>query len=531
MTTDAMVILEISAMDQVGGRTYTRTIHFFPFANEALRTQAEQQLKTGFLLLLYHWPFLCGTIALSPQTRQSNGSAVSKNHVKQSGLVAVHFSSKRPSMKDVDRLLCINTLTKDQFPYTYAELDTAGMPSFPLEDRLFFDTPSHSLEEQATPIIKTKVTFFDGGLAVAMGTNHAVFDGHSRSRMIDQWADFCRSLVQHNLMQDMPSESSVSPQVVYSMSNGEKNSTENGTSLPKPISAETCSLLPEVNEAETNLAAPWTTNIVADPSDVDGLLRDCPEYSILDQSKAPHYHSDNTTARFFVFSGAYVQDLKQRINAQLQADSTLPDSEKPTLSRFVCLTALIWHHLTLARLPHLDLEEESTLATLVGLRPRGLAPPDYFPGNAALHTMTSTSVAEVSSTTPDTLTKLALSVKRAINLVDGAFVARRAKLMASIPDVRRLCNIGESETLRRRAGLIVSSWTDFGMDTEWGIVGAGSSKPAWCRKPWSPAVGYAIVMPRRRGVEADWEVYLGYEERDGERLIEGLGRVTKRIVE
>ncbi|KAF2093340.1 hypothetical protein NA57DRAFT_61466 [Rhizodiscina lignyota] len=503
--TDPLKVLPIDLFGQVSARTYTRTMVMFAYCSPTQQQHGIEQLEDGLLRVLRRWPFLCGHV--TPTQANESQQLV--------GRVEVRYQSSRPEQQDLNRILTMATLTDAQFPSGYSNINYfEGMPSKYLQDQFFFNTPSLTYVDEPMPVFKAQITFCAGGLAVAMCTHHAVLDGGARFQVLQEWSRACHSL---------------NPAFKHKFE---------GVNLDLD---------------RVDLSPPWPSTPVETSADIKTLLHDCPEYFQLDDEKPLRYHSEDTLSRFFVFSGEYVQGLKERINTQIEADQSLwlsfvskrrrktgndekmeldppPTPVHPKLSSFVCLTALIWHHLMLARLPHLDLTEESTFATLVDLRARGIAPENYFPGNAVLHTIAKVPLAKVVSTAPDTLAKLALKIKAAIDAVDEEYVSKRTKLFASVPDVRRLSNIGEVETIRRGAGMICSSWTDFGMDTQWDIRGACSAKPEFYRKPHAPAVGYACVFPRRKGVESDWEVQLGFEARDRERLVGGLGQFTKRIV-
>lgn len=254
------------------------------------------------------------------------------------------------------------------------------------------------------------------------------------------------------------------------------------------------------------------------------------------------------TQRTFTFSAASLELLKTSIKGQLaeakiatflnaegeqllNASEKLPLAHSP-LSTFKCLAALLWHHVTRARLPRLqDLERSIMVQVAVGLKARGLVPQSAFPGFSVVNPTAYLSIGEVTSSAPGTLAKLAHFVRDTIDHVDDDYLSKVLQLITSIPDVTKICTTGEVE--RCDAGFLVNSWARFLGDTKWDVVGTSSSVPEWGRKASGPIEGYALVMPRRNDKDADWEVLLGLREEDMECLLADdtfLGWV-KRVVQ
>ncbi|KAI1505602.1 hypothetical protein F5X99DRAFT_368649 [Biscogniauxia marginata] len=110
-----------------------------------------------------------------------------------------------------------------------------------------------------------------------------------------------------------------------------------------------------------------------------------------------------------------------------------------------------------------------------------------------------------------------LIVRQAISSINKAYVQRRMALLEQLEEP-----VQASEACRRAAqsqseDMMFESLDYFAADINFGIPGAGidgDGRPRWIRIPWMALEGAVYVLPRRRGLDANWEVLvcLGYPE-------------------
>lgn len=529
--------IPLSPLDQVMLRNLARSMALFPFPDPSCREEATEQLRASLEMLIRKWPFLCGGVYDEPGEEraafESNGGTTKS--FKQAGRKVFRYPTELPANLEQAGLLQVTTCTKEEFPYTYADLAATGVPTEVLKSGLFFHVPlSPSYTERRDPAFQMKITFFDGGLALAICGHHTVMDGFSIARIVTQFAGFCHAVGKRMLMDEQQ----------------QKESGGRSCQVPETVAC--------VEEEIIDRTAVVERLTVERSPNFEKLLSSCPDFTHRDISGFQPYHDKTvgSTCRMFVFSGETVETLKKVLNEQVIKKPSLVipvmeqylgrktevvlesmlKSGRPPLTSYACLSALLWHYLTLARLPHLDPDEDSVFYNPVELRSRGVVPKSCFPGTAIVSSATRPlSVRTVADTTDPphaVLTRLAAHILGSILQVDETFLARRIELFSSAADISRLCSTGEASG-RQRAGLLANNWSSFAMtELEFGIVGASSSKPACVRKPWAPIEGYALIMPRSKGPEHDWEVYLGFRGEDGERLLDqekGLAALAKRV--
>ncbi|KAF2096397.1 hypothetical protein NA57DRAFT_58315 [Rhizodiscina lignyota] len=435
-------------------------------------------------------------------------SVVYNGSLSQRGLLCLRCPQNLPENLDVADMIHTTSLSETEFPYTYDQLKDQGMPARCFPKNIFLrNLPAMSSSGEAfSPIFGMQIYFFDGGMIVATICHHGIFSGEERAKFTQTLASNCKNIGEGKRFEDTE----------YAYAHDQ--------------------------EAQDHI---WASLTPPPPYDWRGVLKQCPEFTTCEGgNEEPIKDNTSVTSRLFTFSAASIRQLKDSIINQLSdsvrdrcantaasEDPGRKDNPLHSLSSFVCLTALVWHHLTLARVPRLDPEEPSSIFIPVNLRMRGLVPSMAFPGCSILEPCAELPVAEVASSAPDTLFKLAQFVRNAIDQVDHAYLSQRLQLFTSIPDVTELRHTGE--TARCRAGFKMNNWAMFGADAEWNIVGTATGAPEWVRKPWSAIEGYAIVLPRKNDPDADWEVTLGLREEDMEQLLgdnEFMASV-KRVVE
>lgn len=134
-------------------------------------------------------------------------------------------------------------------------------------------------------------------------------------------------------------------------------------------------------------------------------------------------------------------------------------------------------------------------------------------------------------TTP-LLAAAALTVRSAITRVTDTHIRNGISHILSLPTVA-LPNLRHNLDFHYNTDMYLTSWAFFGGSGPFIVPGTGVDREQWVRKPFSANDGAVIVLPRRGGEEADWDVQAELECGDMERLCEvgGLGEWAVRVVE
>lgn len=284
---------------------------------------------------------------------------------------------------------------------------------------------------------------------------------------------------------------------------------------------------------------------------VGALARDCPEYHYVankmvgptqpvlreggfDMSKVP------TDAKVFVFTEDTLLKLREKLRPRNRAGEII--GQMPSI--YVCISALAWAHIALARhetesqddgvsaagnatlmnpvnwIKRMKSVEEASSASQTNARTSGvqnaaingyITPPDethikvdeYF-GNATTKCLTTIPSQKLLDAARNRelgdLSDLSAAIRRSISAVDGSYVHARTRLYNALTDYRTL---GLEDDPRLWHDLQVNTWRPFGGDAVFDIPGIGGPrKPESIRKA---LVGgrcdyrNAIILPAAEG--------------------------------
>ena len=174
--------------------------------------------------------------------------------------------------------------------------------------------------------------------------------------------------------------------------------------------------------------------------------------------------------------------------------------------------ALIWKAISTARLPHLNLDDDSLLSRAVNGRHR-LQPalPDEFLGNIVAGASTTICLRQLTQEMP--LSSITLLIRRSLDKVDDFYIRSLATLIRSEDDKSTIT----FELPNPDRDITISSWAGLGLYSC--DFGALLGRPEYVRRPaFEPFDGLVYIMPTTLDGHLDVAISLGDD--DMERLKE-----------
>jgi len=460
-------------------RNFGRTLTIFPFPDVQRAHAAVSALRDGLAATLEHFPHLAGTISLPDTTRNQlrleyneyvNTQNEANNVFNDSFDVATEasFAYSTLSSSHFDPSLFPPQIFCPKLLRHHSGLDD-GDP--------YAMGRTNFANGVALPVMAAQVAFIPGGLVISLWMHHAVADGLGATRLYEVWSGNVR---------------------VRSLGKAPNMSTreereEHTIDLSVLKGAMALDDLARRSIPETKPTSPTPTPTAT--------LHDLP-YEV--------------AATLFRFTHSTIITLSIHLSNLTQT----------RISAFVALAALLWAHAIRARrIPHTF--PTSTLAVVVDLRSRLGAPfthPDYTE-NCVLCAKPSTHLpSSLPTSGPITATDIApLAHAISTSLTNCTATTIQARLATLIRSPTSPPAI-DCQDLRFANGpdMYITDWRRIGVDNEWDVPGTSSSKPVAIRRACWKGEGGIVVLPRRRGDGADWEVMVSLGEGDGRRLGVGL---------
>lgn len=338
---------------------------------------------------------------------------------------------------------------------SYTELKEKNFPFFKLTTDL---TSPLQVIQTSQPVFAAQANFIKGGLLLTVGAHHSACDPTGLDSIIDTWA--------------------INTSVV-------------GT--PKSF----CEYDPISND-RTPLCRGLPANIA-----------DFPEYIIqpsppTDRSHMvpPTFEMPPMISKIFYFSPEHLVDLKTAAKSYLTYDSIL---------------AFFWHHMTKARNPTLDANEDEKTSSVcfaidVRIRTSPPLPPTYF-GNATVGGITKRLSVTNLTASKSGLPLAAAAIRSAVNTSkEPSRIPLTIGLLSSRPNPQ---DFKFASNAFLGPDLTATSWADVGVrDREWGVLG----KPEGFRMPYEGVDGTIALLPRLEG--GGLEVMAALESKAMERMVE-----------
>jgi hypothetical protein len=404
----------------------------------------------------------------------------------------------RFTLDDLDDFPTLQTrrLTREEIPFTYDELNAAGLPPSAIKPDLV-SALSESADEKRAPVFRVQANLVDGGLIVSFYLHHCISDGTGMGLIISGAIlndDF-------TFKRDLPSELHLVPEI--------------SDRLNAFAHRKTC----------VRSALSWSH-----PNVVSGRQIRYRSTTDAEDTTLPV----TTPGRGCVFT--FTDEILSKVQAFFYAELAKTES-RLTLTKTDVIQTLLWHHMTSARLPSLLPEHaitNSKLLTPVNLRNKlkgHHAVDDNYFGAAVDFSTAELSLEHLQKRDFASLTATALAIHEAIAMVDESYVGVAIALSNSTDltiDVRDL----QASNMNRCTGadMYITSWER--MDLYSAELDLGLGRPDWVRKPWSKDPGSCIILPRNPN-KAAVEVVIQMTEDDMARLLNDSDfmAMVSRVVE
>lgn len=208
---DQFKTISLPPLSQTTSRLPSECLSFFAFPDPALRNDAIMQLKASLQHTVKQWPFLCGTVVPIYGTPLGTDAELPKQH----NMITLRYLPSLPDDIQEAGLLEVMEVSKEQFPYSYADLCQAGVPQSYLQDDIFKPMVVDGTPETHIPVYRARIIFVDGGLIIANFVHHAVFSGYERAQIVQRWAENCRRLGKGEVMCDLEKNGTLSRLISY----------------------------------------------------------------------------------------------------------------------------------------------------------------------------------------------------------------------------------------------------------------------------------------------------------------------------
>ncbi|KAI0096745.1 hypothetical protein GGR51DRAFT_493050 [Nemania sp. FL0031] len=443
--TDRFTEEPLSVFNQCSPRVYICVVLCFP-CDDSRRKDAVDHIRQSLTRLADERPLFAARLRVA-----SNGRVV----LRRSRVFEIEFDEV-PYEKVVPyedgKAVDYETLKRREFP--------PGTFIHPRYGKAGLGEPNGDL----LPLSKVEVAFAPGGLLLSIFLQHSITDGGSLRVFLEAFGNQTR-----NITDSLPSEQKL------------------------PVSA------PRLHGVESGK--------ISESSAFKGLVKSCPEYTILPDLSGPTQPPPQTmgnpissfdkVGKVFVFTDEKLKELRALIQDENKSD------KRPTA--YISLASLAFAHITEARIKHepgltgIEASNKAMLWNSVNWRPRAFpksATKNYF-GNAVLPAVTRVTRehAKAASHHDSDLARLAVSVKKSIDVVDEDYVRQRMSMMSQAPDPRM---VGVNYDPRSPEVLAFNTWRHFGADIEWNIPGVPVSKPDTIRRAtggWG--LGTALLLPAK----------------------------------
>lgn len=554
----------LPAWDQCAIRAYIQLAFCFPFSSNStdashnsndksdVKTKAEAHLRAALHRLAQQRPEFPaklradkqGRVWLERQQQQQQRGA-------EDATAATNIPFEVVSIAKITTLHQTHTSTST----AYTELKRKGFPpgAF-LHPDLAIDGALVPGGE-AQPVIRIQLTFFDevdhgagggGGMVLWVNAHHSLIDGEGARLLVQCFAAQTRGV-------EKECPGALAPAAMQRLEEGGGGGVQDDTKVDDDGAQ---------GRRSTGINAPADTN-EAQAEDFTELVRRFAEYADLPERNGPNAvplsfesHGDGGRAqrveRIFVFQKEAIKHLGLGIAAAPDWKAYC-ESGRP-LSSYLSLAALMWAHITMARVRAFEKSEGRTidrqspakLTTAVDWRKRAFQGTlvDYL-GIAVAIPFTQLPLGVVldaarpspDGTVPsiDRLARLACQVQQTIDSVNEEFVMARTKLMTAYKNDPRRFGLGIDPTDPTCLGF--NTWRFLSSDAEWSIPGVNTSRPDAVRRVGAKiGVEKALILPMgstEGGQEGNIEMLIWLTEDAMELLLrdEGFMRWVDHVIE
>ncbi|KAK5055404.1 hypothetical protein LTR84_013154 [Exophiala bonariae] len=460
--TDSHHKIHLSAIEHCMPRSYIRICLAYRMPDPSMLPDIVRRLNNFVRRTVDAKPYLSGYIMPAKS--------------KRVGAVEVRFS-------DRDFLeypaVSVRHLTHHEVPFTYDQLDQAGLPPSVMKPDLV-SALAESADEEAAPVFRMQANVIDGGIIVSLYLHHCVSDGTGAGLLI--------------------SGSILTDEGAFDRYLGDREPT---SSLS--VRLREFANLKSIHRKQLSFSF---------PNQINNRSLKCKKVKAHPEEPEPIRVQGRGCV--VAFSLEKLTELKTLL--ETQADSSF-------ITQNDALQALLWHSMVKARVPSLENKEAIAISKLlIPINIRGKLenplPESYF-GTAIDFATAQLSIDHLTNTSPPAMIQTAIEIRRAINAVDEPYI-RQAIALARYPestnDVRDL----QASNMDRAYGadMYVTSWEK--LDCYEATFDLGLGRPDWVRKPWSKDPGSCIVLPFD-GRKDYLEVVIQMTVPDMDRLLEDPG--------
>jgi hypothetical protein len=437
--------VKLSPFDQYSIRVYIPALLFFKFDAKASRDVICSDLQLGLACLVDDMPFLAGNVIVEDEERGS----VQLDIPDDAGVL---FKVRK--MLDVEKGPVLD----------FEELEKVWFPSSLLDPSLL--TPIHFVPGRVAPVLAVQVNFIRGGMILAINAHHSVLDGVAMATIVQRWSKHVAAT----------SEARIVPiSECFSAKEVKRSSLFQGTGSRRNLHD-----FPGFKEARKPSSGMDVLSSRVTKNNTEQL----PSLAIA----------------YWYISRDNLQALKE------QAKPTNRTGGKITESNI--FSAFIGQHYSRARrLEHRDVKTVS-LFMPCDARAR-LDPPLHpeYPGNVVVHSRAEVPIAELYSSEPDALYRIASLINDSIGWYSSDTIWELLSAMEAAP---RIGDVERSMDVTCKTDLEITDTSAFGLfATHWGAI---LSKPYVFRVPGIYALdGQVGILPRLPDGGLEFITYLDVE--------------------
>ena len=430
-------VVHLSAIEHCMPRAYIRVCLAYRLPHGADLDVIMKNLNGFARRLVDAKPYLAGFVVPAPE---------SKSRI---GLSEIRFTNEDfLNFPNVE----VRNLSLDGVTTSYDELDKLGLPPSVIRPELVSALPVGTDDELA-PAFRMQANIVEGGLIISVYLHHCTADGTGLGFLLSGAA-------------------------LYDEFAFDRHLEANGVPTPS-LDARLAAFANRKTIVRQKLS--WS-----EPNQINDRVIHYRERAGASKKPTP---APPGRGCLLAFSREKLEHLETLLKTQ--TDNFMSSND--------ALQALLWHHMTKARMPSIEHAAitHSKLLIPVNIRRKLTDPiPESYLGAAVDFAVAELPLHELSSSAnyPAILASIALTVRRAIDNVDEAYIRQAIALsLVQNPhiDVRDLMasNMNRAEG----ADMYITSWEKLGLYDA--TLDMGLGRPDWVRKPWSKDPGSCVIMP------------------------------------
>jgi len=450
--------VKLSPIDQFTIRVYTPALLLFRLSANASRAVVSSELQRGLASLLDDIPILAGNVITEDETRGTVQLDIPEN-------AGVLFKVKE--MVDAEKGPVLD----------FAELEKACFPSSSLDPSLL--SPIHLVPEPVAPCLAVQANFIRGGLILATYVHHSVADGAALGTFWKAWSRHTAAVSEARLI---PTSESFAFEAL------ERSPLFQGTRSRRKLTD-----FPGFKETRRPITADSGTS----------PLYVAPGSKASTEAKTATKLPPKLAIAYWYISRDKLRKLEEMAKPKDPKESRRTESE--------VLSAFIWQHYSGARC--LLERGVETVAFFMPCNGRARLDPPLHPdylGNAVVHSRAELPIAELFSSEPDALYRIASVIGASVDWWSSDTIWDLLGAMEAWP---RVGDVERSMDITCQTDLEITNTSPFPLyDTYWG---ANLGNPQIFRMPAIFVLdGQVNILPRWLDGGLEFITYLDVETLD-----------------